>query len=135
MPQQPALQPKNELARLKQMARTRGAHDVHWQRAIGPTSQLLGVRATDAERYVLETIQQLEARDFVESKDQGGIWFDVYARYRDGRGWFVKIGEDDDGLIVMSHHDPERGAVRTSAGIVIEVIEPAGNAEENHENA
>jgi hypothetical protein len=103
--------------------------------AIGPTSQLLGVRATDAERYVLETIQQLEARDLVESKDQGGIWFDVYARYRDGRGWFVKVGEDDDGLIVMSHHDPERGAVRTSAGRVIEAIEPAGNAEENHENA
>ena len=106
------------------MARTAGAHDVHWQRATGPTSRILGIGATDAERYVLETIDRLEASDFVESSYQGGVWFDVYARYRDGRGWFMKLGENDDGLIVLSHHDPERGAIRTAAGNVVCRIEP-----------
>lgn len=124
MPRRPAIPPQNDLARLKRMARTEGAYDVHWQRASGPTSHLLGVGVSAAEGYVLQTVQLLNAEDFVESIQQGGLWFDVYARYRDGRGWFVKIGEDDDGLIVLSHHDPERGAVRTATGNVINGIEP-----------
>ena len=61
--------------------------------------------------------------DFVESVNQGGSWFDVYGVYRDRLSWFVKVGETEDGLLVMSHHEPERGPLRTISGAMIDVTE------------
>jgi hypothetical protein len=71
----------------------------------------------------LETIERLATTDYVDSVQQRGVWFDIYALYRDGLGWFVKIGEDDDGLLVISHHEPERGSLATVAGIEIKPVE------------
>lgn len=81
--------PKNGLARLQRMANT-GCAVVHWKREINPTSRRLGISATEAQRYALQTVQRLVATDYVEPVQQRGVWFDVYALYRDGLGWFVK---------------------------------------------
>ena len=119
----PQTYPKNSLDRLQRMA-AQGHAVVAWDRAIGPTSRRLDMTAERAQQYALETVVVLTQTDFVESIDQFGTWFDVYAVYRDGLGWFVKVGEGEDGLLLLSHHDPERGPVTTAAGNVIEVIKP-----------
>ena len=120
----PQTYPKNSLDRLQRMAA--GGHaTVGWERAIGPTSRRLDVTAERAQQYALETVSMLTQTDFVESVDQFGTWFDVYALYRDGLGWFVKVAEDENGLLLLSHHDPERGSITTAAGNLIEVIKPS----------
>lgn len=90
------------------------------------TSSRLNISDADAVSYVLETVKRLGTNDFVEAVLQGDSWFDVYACYRDGLGWFVKIGETDDGLLVISHHAPE-APVTTVAGSIIHDIEPPKN--------
>ena len=115
--------PKNDLARLQRMAKT-GCSVVHWERAINPTSRRLGISADRAHHYALQTVERLLATDYVEPVQQRGVWFDIYALYRDGLGWFVKIGEDDDGLLVISHHEPEKGSLSTVGGFVVKVVEP-----------
>lgn len=105
------------------MAGQTGCYEVTWARALGPTSRRLDITALDAERYVIETVRRLRIDDFVESVDQRGSWFDVYGTYRDGLGWFVKIGETDDGVLVLSHHEPERGPLQTISGAKIEVLD------------
>jgi hypothetical protein len=120
--------PKNGLARLQRMAKS-GCAVVHWERAINPTSRRLGISAAEAQRYALQTVQRLVATDYVEPVQQRGVWFDVYALYRGGLGWFVKIGEDDDGLLVISHHEPEKGSLSTVAGFVVKVVEPVTKVE------
>lgn len=119
--------PKNGLARLQRMAKT-GCAVVHWERAINPTSRRLGISAEKAREYTLQTVERLVAADHVEPVQQRGVWFDVYALYRDGLGWFAKIGEDDDGLLVISHHEPEKGSLSTVAGFVVNVVEPVTKA-------
>jgi hypothetical protein len=105
------------------MAGKAECYHVPWTRALGPTSQRLGITPVEAEHYVVGTVQSLVVGDFVESVTQGGTWFDIYAVYRDGLGWFVKVGETDDGLLVMSHHEPERGPLRTASGAMIDVVQ------------
>ena len=83
--------PKNGLARLQRMAKT-GCAVVHWERAINPTSRRLGISAAEAHQYALHTVQRLVTTDYVAPVQQRGVWFDVYALYRDRLGWFVKIG-------------------------------------------
>lgn len=75
--------PKNGLARLQRMAKT-GCAVVHWERAINPTSRRLGISAEKAREYTLQTVERLVAADHVEPVQQRGVWFDVYALYRDG---------------------------------------------------
>jgi hypothetical protein len=98
---------------------------VLWERALGPTSIRLNLDATQAGAYILETVRRLTSHDFVESIEQRGNWFDVYACYRDGLGWFVKMGEDERGLLVLSHHDPERGPLTTVSGRIVEPVDPS----------
>jgi hypothetical protein len=105
-----------------------GDHDccqVMWERATNPTSSRLGISAKDAHTYVLDTVQRLTEGDYVECVQLGDSWFDVYACYRDDYGWYVKMGENDDGLLVISHHEPERGKLTTVAGTVVEASRPA----------
>ena len=98
---------------------------MHWERAINPTTRRMAITVEQARQYALITVQKLKEDDYVEPVQQRGVWFDVYALYRDGLGWFVKIGEDEDGLLVVSHHEPEKGSLTTVAGAVIDVTEPA----------
>lgn len=116
--------PKNDLKRLQRMA-AKGLAEVPWERALGPTSIRLGIDVARAEVYILETVGCLTTNDFVESVEQRGVWFDIYACYRDGVGWFVKIGEIEDGLLVLSHHDPEKGALTTISGTVVHAVDPS----------
>lgn len=97
---------------------------VHWERALQPTSRRLNVDLRQAEEYIVETVRMLSYRDFVRPVWQRGVWFDVYALYRDGLGWWVKLGEDEDGAMVVSHHEPEKGPETTVTGTVIAVHEP-----------
>ena len=106
------------------MAATPDCYQVAWGRAIEPTARRLGKSAEAAAQYALETVQTLRAPDFVSSVEQRGSWFDVYALYRDGYGWYVKIGEDDDGLLLISHHEPEHGSITTASGNVVAATEP-----------
>jgi hypothetical protein len=106
------------------MARREDSYEVAWERALGPTSRRLGCTVERAEEYVIATVQQLGRGDFVETVRQRTGWFDVYALYRDGHGWYVKIGETDNGLLVISHHEPERGSAMTISGTAVGVTEP-----------
>ncbi len=76
-----------------------------------------------AEEYVRGTVQLLRDVDFVESVALVDEWFDVYGYDRDGIGWYVKLNEGDDGLVVISHHPPER-PLTTITGRVIRLLEP-----------
>ncbi len=79
----------------------------------------------DAELYVRGTVRQLVDSMFVESVRLKDVWADVYGCYRNGLGWYVKIYESDDGLAVISHHEPERPLL-TIAKQVIYPVQPAG---------
>ncbi len=118
------LTPKNDLARLQRMASKADCRAVHWERALKPTTQRLDIPLSEAEQFVVATVVSLTTRDFVRHVEQGGVWFDVYACYREGLGWWVKIGEDDDGVIVMSHHAPEYGPETTISGQTVHEVQP-----------
>jgi hypothetical protein len=120
--------PKNDLSRLQRAAATPGCAVVLLERASFPTSKRLGLSIIDAERYALATVRSLTGGDFVKSVLLRQGWFDEYARYRDGVGWYIKVGEDDDGLLVISHHPPEYGPLTTVSGRVIDVTDPAAPA-------
>jgi hypothetical protein len=126
--------PKNQLQRLQRMVANPDCRDVHWERALHPTSQRLGVSMTAAEAYIVATVQMLSADDFVRPVQQSGAWFDVYAIYRDGLGWWVKVGEDEDGVLVISHHAPERGPETTALGRMIHPTEPVTESRETEES-
>lgn len=106
------------------MASTPESATVSWERAAGPTSKRLGISLVEAELYARQTVQGLHPGLFVESVHQRDAWFDVYGCYRDGYGWYVKVGEDDDGLLLISHHEPEHGPLTTVSGEIIEVLQP-----------
>jgi hypothetical protein len=120
----PAPRPRNHPARLQRMVANPESRVVHWERALNPTSQRLNVDLLQAEAFIVTTVQQLRTTDFVDAVQQGGSWFDVYALYRDGLGWWIKLGEDEDGALVISHHAPERGPATTVAGTVVHVRDP-----------
>ena len=126
-PNQPSY-PKNTLTTLKRMAAA-GCVTVVADRCTLATANVLEISAEEAHEYVLETIQMLELADFAGAVQQRGSWFDVYGIYRDGRGWFVKIGQNDDGTLVLSHHDPERGALRLENGTLIHARQPQTSVE------
>ena len=128
-----AIRPKNQLQRLQRMVAQPDCRDVHWERALRPTSQRLGVSLAEAEAYIVATIQMLSGIDFVRPVQQSGAWFDVYALYRDGLGWWVKVGEDEDGVLVISHHAPERGPETTALGRMIHPTEPVTESRETEE--
>jgi hypothetical protein len=111
--------PANDLPRLQRQAATAGCYVVAEMRALTPTAARLRVTFAEAESYIRETIRCLHLRDFVERVLMRNRWFDVYGCYRDKLGWYVKIGEDDDGLIVVSHHEPELLPLTTVAGAEI----------------
>ena len=115
--------PHNDLGRLRRLAASANTAFVSWPRAMDPTSKRLKLSLVDAESYARRTVQQLTDAMFVESVWMKDIWADVYGCYRDGLGWYVKIYESDDGLAVISHHEPER-PLRTVAGQVILAIAP-----------
>ena len=71
-----------------------------------------------------EPTTELDNRDLVGSHEQRDGWCDVFARYRDGVGWYVKLTEHVNGLIVISHHPLEFGDVTTVDGRVISPAEP-----------
>ena len=116
--------PRNDLGRLRRLAAGAKTTFVSWPRAMDPTSKRLSLSLVDAEEYARRTVQQLTDLMFVESVWITDVWADVYGCYRDGLGWYVKIYESDDGLAVISHHEPER-TLRTIAGHVILAIAPA----------
>ena len=115
--------PRTNLGRLRRLAGSANTTFVSWPRAMGPTSTRLSLSLVAAESYARRTVQQLTDSMFVESVWMKDIWADVYGCYRDGLGWYVKIYESDDGLAVISHHEPER-PLRTVAGQVILAIAP-----------
>ncbi len=88
------------------MAENTETSEVHWERALEPTRQRLQKSEDDARNVILETVRRLHVADFVQTVEQRGARFDVYGCYRGRLGWFVKIGESDDGLLVISHHEP-----------------------------
>lgn len=87
-------------------------------RAKHPTALRLGAALDDAEAFVFATVRQLRNQDFVEAVLLSDTWFDVYGCVRDGLGWYVKLNEGDDGLVVISHHEPEF-PLTTISGLVI----------------
>jgi hypothetical protein len=117
--------PRNDLGRLQRLAAHARTTFVSWPRALDPTAKRLMVSVVDAEAYVRGTVRQLADAMFVESVHMKDTWADVYGCYRNGLGWYVKIYESDDGLAVISHHEPER-PLATIAKQVIYPVEPGG---------
>ena len=115
--------PKNNLKRLQRQASPDTA-TVTSSRALEPTSHRMNLSESHSLQYILETVKGLSATEFVESVLLSNTWFDVYACYRDGYGWYVKIGENDDGLLVLSHHEPEFEPVVTVSGLRVHGKEP-----------
>lgn len=111
---------QNSLVRLQRQAAILGCSEVLYDRALGPTSERLDCTLDEAGVYILATVQTLKAEMFVQSvllRDQR--WYDEYACYReDGWSWYVKVGESEDGLVVVSHHDPERPALRIDGATI-----------------
>jgi len=115
--------PRWNLERLRRLAKRSETSAVRPSRALDPTARRLGVSLVAAEEYVRGTVQLLRDVDFVESVALVDEWFDVYGSDRDGIGWYVKLNEGDDGLVVISHHPPER-PLTTITGRVIRLLEP-----------
>ena len=113
------------LAVSARLAASAGTSFVSWPRAMDPTSKRLVVSLVDAEAFVRRTVQQLTDSMFVDALRLTDVWADVYGCYRGGLGWYVKIYESEDGLAVISHHEPER-SLRTITGQVILAVAPAG---------
>jgi hypothetical protein len=91
---------------------------VGFPRAKIPTAERLGISLDGAEDFVRATVQLLRDQDFVESVQLVDAWFDVYGCFRNGLAWYVKLNEGDDGLVVISHHEPEF-PLTTISGLVI----------------
>ena len=126
--------PRNDLDRLRRLAASTHTSFVSWPRAMDPTAKRLKLSLVAAESYARRTVQRLGDAMFVESVRMTDVWADVYGCYRDGLGWYVKIYESDDGLAVISHHEPER-PLRTITGQVIVAVAPArAGAEEIRED-
>lgn len=117
--------PKNALTRLQRQVKNPEARTITWDRARKPTIERLDLSDAQAVAYIVETVLHLTLGHFVDALQQRGAWFDVYGIYRDGLGWYVKIGEDEDGCLVLSHHEPEFGPMQTRACGVIHPVEPA----------
>ena len=116
--------PRNDLTRLRRLSARAATTFVSWPRALDPTSKRLKVSVVDAEAYARGTVQRLKDAMFVESIWIRDLWADVYGCYRDGLGWYVKIYESEDGLAVISHHEPER-TLTTIAKETIYAVAPA----------
>lgn len=100
--------PRNSLARLRRQATSAETAHVSYPRAQSPTAARLNLTLVQAEVYARATVAGLEDAMFAESVRMDDVWFDVYGCYRDGLGWYVKVGESEDGLLVISHHAPDR---------------------------
>ena len=93
--------------------------------AINPTAQRLHITLEAAGVFILRTVQAFTPTMFVEAvelRDQ--VWYDVYACYRDGLGWYVKVGETESGLVVISHHEPDHSVARPD-GVIIYATDPS----------
>jgi hypothetical protein len=112
------------LARLRRLSARAATTFVSWPRALDPTSKRLKVSLVDAEVYARGTVQRLKDAMFVESIRMQDVWADAYGCYRDGLGWYEKIYESEDGLAVISHHEPER-TLTTIAKKAIYAVAPA----------
>lgn len=117
--------PRNDLARLRRLAAGAGTTIVSWPRALDPTAKRLSVSIREAEAYVRRTVRHLTDEMFVESVRLRDVWADVNGCYRGRLGWYVKMYESDDGLTVISHHEPERPLV-TLTGQAIYPVKPSG---------
>ena len=115
--------PRWNLERLRRLAKHHDTAFVGLPRARVPTAHALGISLDAAGQYALSTVQLLRDQDFVEAVQLSDDWFDVYSCYREGRGWYVKLNEGDEGVVVISHHEPER-PLTTIAGRVIRPVEP-----------
>ena len=118
--------PQHLLTRLQRQAATPECAEVAYERAGSPTAARLNVSLGEADTYVLATVVQLTPSMYwrsVQLPDQQ--WYDEYACYRDGFGWYVKVGETDDGLLVVSHHGPAHSITRID-GKTVESVEPSG---------
>lgn len=71
--------------------------------------------------HQLAKLQRMAAD--LKTVTQRGDQFDVYGCYRKKLGWYVKIGESFDGLLVISHHAPAH-ALTTTVGRLITDMEP-----------
>jgi len=116
--------PRWDLGRLKRLARSADTSEIGLTRAKSPTAKRRNLSIPQAEVYVRQTVREIVDADFVESIWMTDVWFDVYALYRDGLGWYVKLNEGDDGVVVISHHEPER-PITTIANVTIFDIEPS----------
>lgn len=85
------------------------------------------VSIREAESFIRGTVRQLTGDIFVESVRLRDVWADVYGCYRGQLGWYVKVYESDDGLAVISHHEPEQPLV-TITGQMIYPVKPSGSA-------
>jgi hypothetical protein len=131
-PTRPQGFPRNQLRILQRQAQP-GTSLVTDTRAIVPTATRMGCSFEQARDYALETVRQLNHGMFVNSVEQRGSWFDVYGCYRDGLGWFVKVGSNDDGLLVLSHHEPEFGSLLCADGTVVHPMQPGAPAQPEDE--
>ena len=126
--------PRSNLGRLRRLAARADTSFVSWPRALDPTAKRLKLSLVHAEAYARRTVRQLADAMFVESVRMTDVWADVYGCYRDGLGWYVKIYESDDGLAVISHHEPERPLTTISGQVIFAVAPTKPGAEVTRED-
>lgn len=82
--------------------------EIAWIRASNVVMAIENCGRDEAERYILTSIGMLAERDYSETVVMGSGAFDVYVLERTGKVWWIKTAIDEDGLVVVSHHPPER---------------------------